>query len=365
MFQKNYASRVFLIRLDILYSLVLHYKLSDVTAGLLCNFELKKMDKVNGKYRDVSSGKRMLLCRPRGGFNDILCQIHVCWEYAQKFERELYVDTSRSGLLDCFSHYFQYPSFIKFGVPDLRSIQSTVPAELAGVEAIYTVKYKHSIGLYVDIRSDVPVIFDLNRNYSEELLVYEQCGGGENSAKVLSQFQFLPEVKDAMDKWVDQLGNYVALHVRHSDCLTDYKAFFRAVRRSYGDLPFVICTDSYDCQQYALSFFKNIRKTSDTPNTMGRSLHENRMLDRKETNLQMLKDFVTLVHADRLVYTNTTSGSISGFTRLVTNMRKQAGAESDYIPIQSGFITRWYYRLKPVVKRKWSFFSNKVIAWFR
>ena len=38
--------------------------------------------------------EQVVLCRPEGGFNDILCQIELCWRYADAHERVLVVDTA-------------------------------------------------------------------------------------------------------------------------------------------------------------------------------------------------------------------------------------------------------------------------------
>ena len=49
---------------------------------------------------------KVVLCRPRGGLNDTLCQIQRCFAYCRKHGRTLVLDTSRSGLRDDFFRYF-------------------------------------------------------------------------------------------------------------------------------------------------------------------------------------------------------------------------------------------------------------------
>ena len=49
-----------------------------------------------------------LLCRPRGGLNDTLCMIEMCWRYAEKFDRQLIIDTKNSALFEDFDKYFRF-----------------------------------------------------------------------------------------------------------------------------------------------------------------------------------------------------------------------------------------------------------------
>lgn len=52
---------------------------------------------------------RLLLCRPLGGLNDILCQIESCCRYAERFGRTVVVETDfhcTKSFRDDFSRYF-------------------------------------------------------------------------------------------------------------------------------------------------------------------------------------------------------------------------------------------------------------------
>ena len=52
------------------------------------------------KKNKLVKNKKYILCRPVGGLNDIFCQIEKCWQYAEKYNRILIVDTDKSqGLL--------------------------------------------------------------------------------------------------------------------------------------------------------------------------------------------------------------------------------------------------------------------------
>ena len=50
---------------------------------------------------------KYVLCRPRGGLNDMLCEIEKCRMYAQQHGRKLLIDTAFSGFKDHFWRYFE------------------------------------------------------------------------------------------------------------------------------------------------------------------------------------------------------------------------------------------------------------------
>jgi len=53
--------------------------------------------------------KRLLLCRPQGGLNDMLCQIEKACCYADAYDRTVIVETDychSKTFHDAFAHYF-------------------------------------------------------------------------------------------------------------------------------------------------------------------------------------------------------------------------------------------------------------------
>ncbi|MEY3069700.1 MAG: hypothetical protein RLZZ456_1399 [Pseudomonadota bacterium] len=56
---------------------------------------------------NTAASERYLLCRPEGGFNDMLCQIELCWHYAEANGRTLIVDSAVTGFGDDFATYLR------------------------------------------------------------------------------------------------------------------------------------------------------------------------------------------------------------------------------------------------------------------
>ena len=51
---------------------------------------------------------KYLLCRPEGGFNDMLCQIYKCYQYCKKHNRCLLLDTKHTSFGLSFHKYFTF-----------------------------------------------------------------------------------------------------------------------------------------------------------------------------------------------------------------------------------------------------------------
>ncbi|MDR1911977.1 MAG: hypothetical protein LBQ52_06500, partial [Helicobacteraceae bacterium] len=110
--------------------------------------------------------------------------------------------------------------------------------------------------------------------------------------------------------------------IRHSDYKTDYKTFLAQIPND--DRKIALCTDSYEVQQYAKSFFGDrVICVSDIPDTGGKPLHGNKNLDRYQTNLTALSDLFVLASAKTLYITKTENGLTSGFGSLAMNLNKR------------------------------------------
>ncbi|MDR2636096.1 MAG: hypothetical protein LBC08_04620, partial [Campylobacteraceae bacterium] len=118
--------------------------------------------------------KKILICRPHGGFNDMLVRIEKCCRYAQTYNRTLYIDTSRSGFLDDFDKYFTAPEGIFLNISHLLSLQVSKD------------DYE-KLKIIADSPFDTQAVFDFSKDYDEQILVYEESGGGDESIFVFER----------------------------------------------------------------------------------------------------------------------------------------------------------------------------------
>ena len=96
----------------------------------------------------MSADRRLVLCRPLGGLNDILCQIELACTYAERFGRTVVVDTAEHSdryFRDLFSNYFQSArTNLVLGLDAIRrrlDVLDTVPTFLAGRVSRYRMQF--------------------------------------------------------------------------------------------------------------------------------------------------------------------------------------------------------------------------------
>lgn len=276
---------------------------------------------------------KMLLCRPAGGFNDILCRIESCWRYAELHDRLLIVDTTRSSLACDFDDYFstQHPG-VKLRVPqnllkDLDRVK-VFPHCLSGRLSTYKAEYKNGKG-YVDSDTNLPVRFDLKMQYEEDLLVYENSGGGGISINCLERLQLHKHISLEILSGLSGIHKpYDAIHIRNTDMKTDYINFFKNLYPYVDGHNVLICSDDQACRVYAKKFFtkSNVMTVTEIPDTQGKALHFSNLTPVPQKNLAMLTDLFALAMADKLftiegVFKN--KRRTSGFSSLACKLHKQ------------------------------------------
>lgn len=301
--------------------------------------------------------RKYVLCRPRGGLNDTLCQIEKCATYCKKFDRTLLLDTSRSGLRDDLLFYFTFRE--SYGVKvlawaDFRKINalseaSTWPQELQGRIDEYETEFVKG-GACVDLLSDVKIEFNRKKDYNETVLLYERCGGGANSYWLLKHFEPTKVLLNELSIRLAHLPcSYVSVHIRHTDLKTDYRGLLSSLTWALESREVFIATDSGELQQKlqdaaprgARLFF-----VSKLDPTSSQRLHDTEATDR-ESNYQMFADLFALAFADKLYFTLTTGRFFSGFSGLALALKysvlsrriaKAIGREAGSLPKRAKFL---------------------------
>ncbi len=267
---------------------------------------------------------KYVLCRPRGGLNDTLCQITKCYIYSKLAQRQLWVDTSRSGFLQCFSEYFEATGDLHFGTPPIRGDCSIYPSVIPQNLTKYKAHYSKEERNYLILGSTEKPKINYFRKSPEMLIMHEQCGGGTFGSAAFNWIKLKPTLRHQIINLHQTLGSYTAIHIRHSDYKSNYKKFLNGVANQHGDDHIVLCTDSFECQRYALNLFENVTLSSNIPDTNGKKLHNNADIDRTVANTQALYDLAVLVKASTFLYCRTESGIVSGFTRLAKQLRHES-----------------------------------------
>lgn len=286
----------------------------------------------------VQSEHRYLLCRPRCGFNDCLVQMEKCLQHAQTFNRTLFIDcTSEKSLHDLtafFSLINPIPN-VHLSTPkaqiDLFNTMRCIPPQVMGILDSYQTIGRDVAGfgkrsLCCFVETKTPMQPDLTVDHAEQLLVYESWGGGRMGYQFLKRLQLHSDMATEFLAQIATLGpDYAAVHVRHTDMKTDWRAFLNSLTRTLRGRTVLICSDNADVVAAARAILagSTVRTVSDILPADGRPLHVRRDLDRETVHDAMksaLRDLFALGGASDLYVTWTESGKMSGFSRLAADL---------------------------------------------
>lgn len=280
-----------------------------------------------------------MLCRPRGGLNDILCQIEPCWRYCIDYNRKLIIDSSASGFLDGFFNYFEpRDNDIMYEAPEWRkkiilllsskrmskNYYINLWSKLCRIIRSITLSSKR--GSLVNKHMSNRVTFNMEMPHQKKILIHHMAGGGEDSIKCLERLRFTKKVSDEI---INRLGkiekSYAAVHIRNTDYQTDYVRFFEDIAPKVTGKKLLVCSDDHACIEYAKKYFEDSRvmTLSNIPDIGGKPLHSNKNLDRYKTNLDALVDLVALSLSDELHVCHYDAGELSGYSSLAMNLHAQ------------------------------------------
>jgi len=265
------------------------------------------------KTEETDDSPRYLLCRPRGGLNDTLCRIEYCWRYAEKFGRQLVIDTRNSSLFGDFDSFFEIIDDSGLRVhtrldPRLLNHLNSLscnPHILTGRLDAYQAHYVRGKG-FVDRSTEQPTRFntvhmsDLDSDSPESVLVYDDSGGGTLSQDFLKRIRFTPSVATLIRETLQDLPQpFWAVHVRNTDYLTDYKTLFKKIRKRVEEQRMLVCSDDSEVLEYAREFF--LGKVLSFPEQVRSSdptgaLHQLDSFSDAETRRQIvIKSFIDLI----------------------------------------------------------------------
>lgn len=291
---------------------------------------------------------RFVYCRPVGGLNDTLCEIARCWDYAEKTNRALVIDTRVSGLMGQFSSFFA----IK---PTKISVFTTVTQELldhlntlkcfpeviTGRFGTYATIHDEDFEARLEVETDTVLTFDLDAVYEHGILLRETLGGGHASERAIERITLLPEVRDEVLKALIQLPpSYVGVHVRNTDYVTIYKEYFERLLPKVTGRTVLVCSDDAEVVEYAKKYFElsKVITSSVTPVEKGKRLHKEGSFSddaaRRQAAINSIIDVFALAGGDRLYYTNVTRGRTSGFSMLAQFLRKNKEARLRFLGME-------------------------------
>lgn len=274
---------------------------------------------------------RYLLCRPRGGMNDALCQIERCWRYAEHYARTLIVDSRNSFFVGKLNDVFQLPDHVTnvfFDPPwDVLAPFNDVecqPKDVAGVLDSYETLYSYDLKKFIHAVTGNPITFDFEAEHSERLLIHEQGGGGHRSFSFFERVKLGNSLAGRLQMLLKEANlwntSYVAIHIRNTDYQTDFFPYFETIKDEIGEKDLLVCSDDASAIESTKAFFSgaNVIQLSDIPPTGGLPLHNGKAFQDKQKRErfveQAIVDLIALSLSERLYFTRVTAGVYSGFS---------------------------------------------------
>jgi len=268
----------------------------------------------------MSKPAKYVLCIPLDGINDMLGSISRCWDYCERFNRILIVDTNSGSFCHHFDAYFQpiedngrvffrLDSNLKDRLKDL----SVFPSQLQG--RIFSHTRVARDGFWRDELTNTPLLFnpDAKVDYKEDVLLYEQGYGSGDAIGALKRMKFSESIKKIINERLHQVKTpYSSIHIRYSDIKTNFKELLVEIKEELKDKNVLISSDSLDVRNFAINFLNSsyVFTVTDIPNVNGGALHspqtfKNFNLDPFFMNTNAIVDLVALSGGSKLYFSQT------------------------------------------------------------
>jgi hypothetical protein len=287
--------------------------------------------------------ERVLLCRPHGGLNDTLDVIEHCWRYAERTNRQLILDMSRSSFCTNFGKLFKNRFDdnstlfeISNSIIEQLNMKSCSLPEIEGRVGQYVTRIQlHDTISHLEWRMPVEdsssksLAISFDEEYSEDLVVHENFRSGAMASSLLRRLKFQKSVSDEISARLVNLRSqeYLGIHVRNSDIKSDYHEFFARMKDKLNNQIVLICSDDYQVIEYAKRYLENsvVLTSSEIPD-LGGQPYQIPFVDgeeaRNKLSLDALVDLIALGESQELFSTLIVNREIahSGFSQLAAEL---------------------------------------------
>jgi len=339
---------------------------------------------------------KYILCLPRGcGFNDVLCQIYLAFQFAKKTNRTLMLDTRLSGLADSLSDYFELTiidTSIILGVKteDLNNLNqlSCFPHKYEGklqwiyhrflaidAKKIYQWPYFNTIRNIINVityalncselntilqktnfilnhitarENNFQIELDKLENHPADIIVHHLSGGGEDSIRILEILKLRKSIINVINGTTNFLGSdYDAIHIRNTDYESDFVSFVEQIKQKLQNRRVLLCTDNYNVIKVVRAILNQseiitINKYYPKSKKKNIPIHFQWHLSKEKirsNNISMLAELLAMANAKRIFYPdlidNIHKTSVSGFSLLAKNLNPRPDRVNQLMRINS------------------------------
>jgi hypothetical protein len=263
---------------------------------------------------------KVVLCLPRGGFNDTLCQIEKCLTFAEETSRTLVIDSRESGLMGVFDEFLAFKKAAA-SVPILTSLTPELADGLGHLSVFPSfLNTEITLAAFLDLPFSEKRAYARERgypslkpslvsDYPEDVVYYEGAGGGQASFRLLEKLCVSDRVVADLSDFSNSLPNhYQATHLRATDYRTDVEGFFSRLRKSIDGSPLYVATDNQEVFDRAKEEFQDVvfNEYLTTPIEASRPKHRTSEYPdsrwRHKATLQMFRDLFAVSGSSGLFY---------------------------------------------------------------
>lgn len=256
---------------------------------------------------------KYILLEPRGGLNDSLSQILKYQNIADRMNRKLIVSFKKNFLLEFFEEffYFENHNFI-YKQDEINEILKKKPVffpSFITYENYYIIKFKYKKNNNcIFTFNDINVSFDINKKYSEDILVVASCGGGY-PISIFKNIRF----KDNIKKYIKEKYNlvpkkYESIQVRNTDYICNYQDLINKINLNNN---IYIATDSVEVINFFKKITNKIYNFTKFSKILNSPLHSDlSKLDNKIVLRDLFTDIFFLIMSDK-IYSNSKGGFIN------------------------------------------------------
>jgi len=266
--------------------------------------------------------RRFILCIPRGGLNNVFCQILKCLAYAKKEDRLLVIDTTSNHLKEPIEKYIQFHDK-NIWTGDLKNwyteaeTYSVYPPEIKTCIRNIPAKWKKTPRGTVYEVDGVNCSPDLKKSYDEDIVIYINCGGGAGinalristlSAAIKQEFSVR---YNAMPK------PYTALHIRNTDRKSNVEEFLQKYSSILGKQPVFLASDDAKLIATLKKKYDMIYTFSEIPECVSVNIHSCHPSQSNDIfNTNVILDLLMLAAAENYNY----SCEASGYSKLAKDL---------------------------------------------
>lgn len=292
--------------------------------------------------------QKYLLCRPQGGLNDIFCEIENCCRYAEKYNRQVVVDTAyqtSTSFWDTFANYsVSKQKFLALDVgPYIEIFQSlsVFPKSIQGCFNTYKAVWPWDQLTTSGILNIDPPRFNFHMDYEERLLVHHQFSLQKRrelspalGKRISLQKNLLRELVERLELLGDRFS---AVHVRHTDLQSNYHDLIESLKSSSLNNIFVATDNRQVLQDFYEALGHNrIKSFSTLPANAGRTLHHTKQQDISQAtaNSDAILDLFTLTFAEHFSFgtiNNKPTSEHSGFSILAKTLQENPLLRNEFL----------------------------------